>query len=88
MEGNPIRHPAHWVLPLKFFELNWRVLVEELVQRKETASDSDLDLVLDTLDGNALCAKLVDTLRLTHEHDLELLPVRVVVDVLRELLVD
>ena len=39
-------------------------------------------------DVNALLSELVNTLRLTHEHDLQLLSVGVVVDVLGKRLVD
>ena len=88
LQGDPVGHPAHWVLSLQFLKLNRSVLVKEFVQRKETASDPDLDFVFHTLDRNTLCAELVDTLRLAHKHDFELLPVRVVVDVLCELLVN
>lgn len=37
---------------------------------------------------NALAAELVDAFRLAHEHDLELLAVRVVVDVLGDAFVN
>ena len=47
-----------------------------------------MDLVLLDTDSDALLSKLVDTLSLSQEHDLQLCSVRVVVDILCELLVD
>ena len=88
LKGDAVGHAAHWVLSLKLLQLSWRVLVKELIQRQEATSDTDLDLILDALNHDALGTELVDSLRLTHEHDLELLPVWVVVDVLSQLLVD
>ena len=88
LEGNPVGHPAHGVLTLELLELSWGVLVQELIQGQEAATDADLDLVLDALDHDALGAELIDTFGLTHEHDLKLLAVRVIVYVLRKLLVN
>lgn len=76
-----------WVSALEFLKLNRRVLVEELVNWKETAADLDLDLVTFHLDHHAFRAELIDTGWLSHKHNLKLLAVRVVVDVLRQLLV-
>ena len=88
LKGDAVCHASHRVLSLKLFQLSWRVLVKELVQRQEATSDTDLDLILDALDHDALGTELVNSLRLTHEHDLELLAVWVVVDVLGQLLVN
>jgi len=88
LEGNAICHAAHRVLAVKLLKLCWRVLVEELVKGEVTTTDFDLDLVTDTAHPNALSAELVHTFRLAHEHNLELLSVRVVVDVFSQLLVD
>ena len=88
LQGNAICHAAHRVLAVKLLKLCWRVLVEELVKGEVTTTDFDLDLVTDATDPNALCAELVNTFGLTHKHDLELLSVRVVVDILSKLPVD
>ena len=76
------------VLPIQLLQFCWRVLVDELVNGKVTATYSDLNVVLFDFDGNALGSELVDALALAHEHDLELSSLWVVVDVLCEPLVD
>ena len=76
------------VISLQLFKLNGSVLIKELVNRKVTSANTNLNVIFFNLDCNSLRSKLVDTLRLTHEHDLELLAIGVVVDVLRQLLVD
>ena len=88
LQGNAICHAAHRVLAVKLLKLCWRVLVEELVKGEVTTTDFDLDLVTDAAHPNALGAELVNTFSLTHKHDLELLSVRVVVDILSKLPVD
>ena len=88
MKGDSVGHAAEGVLALENLELGGSVLIKELVDREETTTDSNLNLVLDTFDHDALGAELVNTFALTHEHDLELLSVRVVVDVFGKLLVD
>jgi len=87
LNGNPVGHPAEWVLSLELLELSWSVLVQELVEREEAATHADLDVVLFDLDHNPLGAELVNSLRFTHEHDFEFLAVRVVIDILGELFV-
>lgn len=47
-----------------------------------------MDFVLLDTDSDALLAEFVDTLSLSQEHDLQLCSVRVVVNILCELLVD
>ena len=88
LKSDAVRHAAHRVLSLKFLKLRRSVLIQKLIERQVTTANSDLDLILDTLDHDALCTKLVNSLRLTHEHDLELLAVGVVIDVLRQFLID
>jgi len=63
-------------------------LIQELIKGKISSSNSDLDIVLFNLDSNSLGTKLVNTFRLSHEHDLEFGSFRVVVDELRELSVN
>ena len=45
-------------------------------------NNSDVNLVGVDTDGNTLGTELIDSITLTHEHDLKLLSVREVVDVL------
>mmetsp|Transcript_885 Transcript_885/g.1361 ORF Transcript_885/g.1361 Transcript_885/m.1361 type:complete len:201 (+) Transcript_885:250-852(+) len=88
LEGDAVGHAAHRVLALKHLQLSGSVLVEELVEGQVAAADLDLNLVTDAHDADALAAELVHAVALTHEHDLQLLSVRVVVNILSELLVD
>ena len=88
LEGYPVGHTAHWVFSLQFLKLNWRILVQKFVQRKITATNFDLDLVADTAHPDTLSAELIDTFSLPHEHDLQLLPIRIVIDVLSQLQID
>jgi len=76
------------VIASVFLELNRSVLIKELIDGQVTATNSDVDLVLVHTDGDTLGTELVDTVTLTHEHNLQLLSVREVVDVLSETLVD
>ena len=76
------------IVALEFLKLNRRVLVEELVDGQVTTANTNLDVVLLDLDSDTLRAELVDTLGLTHEHDLQLLTLGIVVDVFGEFLVD
>lgn len=63
-------------------------MIQELIKGKISSSNSDLDIVLFNLDSNSLGTKLVNTFRLSHEHDLEFGSFRVVVDELGELSVN
>jgi len=88
LKGDTVGHAAERVLTLENLKLSGGVLVKELIDREETTTDTNLDLVFDTFDHDTLGAELVDALALAHEHDLELLSVRVVIDVLGKLLVN
>ena len=88
LHGHALVHSAQRVPSLEPGQLCRRVLVQELVHREETAAHLDLDLVLLHADAHLLLPKLVHALRLAHEHDLQLLAVRVVVDILGQLVVD
>jgi len=88
VDSNLLLEALHGVLALKFLELSRSVLVQELVNGKVTTTNSDVNLVLVHLDRNLLATELVDTLRLAHEHDLQLLSIGVVIDVLGNTLVD
>ena len=88
LDGNSVSHPAEWILSLKLLKLSWSILVQELIEREEATTHADLDIVLFYLHGDPLRSELIDSLRLAHEHDLELLTVWVVVDVLCEFLIN
>jgi hypothetical protein len=88
LHGDLLIESLERVLALKFLKLSGRVLVQELVDGEEASAHAHVDLVLVDAHVNALGAKLVDALGLTHEHDLEFLAVGVVVDVLSEALVN
>ena len=88
MKGHTVGHPTHWVLAFENLELRGSVLIKELVDGEEATTNLDLDLVPGALYEDTLGAELVDALGLAHEHDFQLLAVGVVVDVLRQLLVD
>ena len=62
-------------------------MVDKLVDRKESSSNLNLDLVSFDLDHDTLRAELVDALGFAHEHDLELLTIWVVVNVLCQLFI-
>ena len=77
------------ILSLKFLALYRSVLVKELVNVEPATTNTNMNLIsLFQFHSNALGTELVDTLLLSHEHDLQLITVRVVVDVLCQLLVD
>jgi len=60
-------------------------LVDELVDREVTSANAHLYLTTFDLHHDLSLSKLVNPVRLTHEHDLELVPVREVVYVLSQL---
>lgn len=78
----------HRIIAFQLLELHRRVLVQELVNRKVTAADPNADPILVDLDVDTLATELVNTLGLAHKHDLKLLAVRVIVDVLSDFLVN
>jgi len=83
-----LREFLHGIFTFQFFKLTRCVLVEELVNGEVTTTDTDVDLVFFNSDADLLATELVDTLTLTHEHDFQLLAVRVVVYVLSYALID
>ena len=76
------------ILSFKFLKLNRCVLVQEFVNWKITSSNTDLDIVVFDFNCYSLGTKLIDTLWLSHEHDLELGSLWVIVDELSQLLVN
>ena len=69
-------------------KLSRRVLIDEFVDGKVTSANLDRDFSTVNLDTDTTGSKLIDALRLSHEHDLELLLVRIVVDVFSQLRVN
>ena len=88
LDSNLFTESLEWIFSLKFLELNWGVLIKELIKGKISSSNSNLDIVLLNLDSNSLGTKLVNTFRLSHEHDLEFGSFRVVVNELGKLSVN
>ena len=88
MHGDLFGESLKGVLSLQLLKLDWGVLVEELVKREVATSDTDVDFILVDLHVDSLGSELVDALGLSHEHNLELLAVGIVVDILSQLLVD
>lgn len=88
LQSNPIGQPPQWVLAFKAFKLSRCVLVKELVDREVATTDSNLNLIPDAPHCDPLRPELIDTLGLSHEHNLELLAVRVVVNILCQFFVD
>ena len=82
MDGHFLTKSHQRVCSLQPLELYRRVLVQELVDREEASTNLDFDLSSRHFDEDFASAKLVDTLGLSHEHNLELLSFRIVVDVL------
>ena len=50
-----------WISLLKSLQLNWSVLVQELIDAKVATTNLDLDLVTLNLDEHASLSKFVDT---------------------------
>ena len=88
LDGNLLGHAFQRILALELLQLSGRVLLKERVDGQVTTADTDLDADSLDLDLDALRSELVDAAGLTHEHDLELVALWVVVDVLGELAVN
>ena len=69
---------------VEFLELKRRVLFEELFNDEEATPNLDLKLLAFNLDQDASRAKSILSGRLTDEHDLELLAIKLTVEVLGE----
>ena len=76
------------VSTLELLQLSGSVLVQELVQTEVAAANLDLDLVAHAPHIDSLGAELIHALGFSHEHNLELLTIRIVVDILSKSLVD
>ena len=64
------------------------MLIQKLVHAHVTTASPYLNLVLLDADNDALGPELVDALTLAHEHDFELVTVRIVVNELCNLPID
>jgi hypothetical protein len=82
LDGSGLAESSEGVLGGKLLKLDGSVLVEELINGEVASTDTDVNLVLVNSDGDSLGSELVDTIGLSHEHNLELLSVGEVVDVL------
>ena len=98
--GGPIRGLLDWgighrVSPqvqrvnlLILLQLNRDVLVQELVDLEPATANLDEEVIPFDFDMDSTSTELVDTLLHTQEHKLELSAVGIVIDVLRQRLVD
>lgn len=78
------RESFNRVLAVQSFHFNRSVLIQELINWEITSANSDLNVVLFNLDRNSLSSKLINAFGLSHEHDLKLLPLRVIIDKFRK----
>lgn len=83
-----VSEPLRGIFPLQTVKFLRCVLIQELVDAEEASTHSDVDLVLVDLDHHTLRTELINTFGLAHEHDLKLLALRIVVNVLSNLLVN
>ena len=83
-----LAEPLQRIASLQFLKLDWRVLVYELIDRQIAAANANLDATFLDSHIDLLRAKGIDALALSHEHDFQLVPVRIVVDELGHLLID
>ena len=88
LDGNLLAESLQGILSFELLELSWSVLVQEFVQREVTTANSDFNVIFLDLDSDSLGSELVDSLGLTHEHDLELGSFRVVIDEFSQLSID
>lgn len=82
------RKLLQWVLSFKLFQLLRSVNVQELVNWKITSSHSDVYFVLINSNTKSFATELINALWLTHEHNLQLWSLGVVVYIFCKLLVN
>ena len=85
LESNLVTELLERISALQLLQLYRSVLVQELVDREETTADSDLDFIFLNPNSNLLRTELVHTRALPHEHNLQPVPIWVVVDELGHL---
>ena len=88
LDGDFLSKTFKWVAAFEFSEFRGSVLVQEFVDRKESASDFYLDFVTFNFNVNASGSKFIHTCRLSHEHDFQLGAIRIVIDILCKFLID
>ena len=86
--GHFFREALEWVAPLQLFEFNWCVLIQELIDRTVATSYANQYTAFLNADVDALRSKRIYTILLAHKHDLKLVAVGEVVDVLCQFHVD
>ena len=72
-------------MPVEGLQFGGSVLIEELVNGQIASADFDIDLSPINLDTDSTRSELIHSFRLSHEHNLQLLLVRVVIDILSKL---
>ena len=88
MHIESVNHPAHWILSLELLKLDRGVLVEELVYGQPSSTNTNLNLFSHNLDTDAFGAKLINAFLLSHEHNLQFLAIRVVVNIFGQFLIN
>ena len=87
-DGDLLRKPLERVSPLKLLQLQRRVILQELVDAHVAASHSNKKLAFRLAYLDPFRAEFVDAGALAQEHDLQLLPVRVVIHKIRQFHID
>ena len=88
LDSDLLAESLNWILSFQFLEFNRSILIKELINGKIATTHSDFDVILLNFDGDFLCAKLVYAFTFSHKHDLKFLPLRIVVDELRQFSID
>ena len=88
LDGNLLIEALHSIFAIEFLKLYRSVLIKELINREIATTDFDMNLVSFTLYRYTSLAKFVHSSRLSQEHYLKLLSIRIVIDILGELFVD
>lgn len=87
-QGQLSRKLLQRVSPLDLLELDSHVLVQEFVDCEVSTTNADLKLSLHYANLDPLCTILVFASRFTHEHKLEFVAIREVVDKVRQFAID
>lgn len=88
LHGNLLVEPLQGVPPLHLLKLRRCVLVQELIDGQVASTHSDIDPLFINLDEYSPGSELVNPLTLAHEHNLELLSIRVVINILGKSAID
>ena len=84
LDSNFFWETLYWVFAVQSLHLNRRILIQELINRKISSANSNLDIILLNLHSNLFGSKLVHAFRFSHEHNLQILPLWIIVDELGE----